>query len=240
MPKTNAEWALELNPSWATGPVGELWVASLGFWHDLMAEGAIQAVNASKLRAPTFHESGLAPLGSERRMPRFPAETDEQYNLRLRDAWNAYAKAGNYQAIVSQLAAFGVTAEVWEQGQKGPSPDHDSAAIWNWDNNTANWSRFFVVVTGHPWVDDGDWGDPGTWGDGGTWGSTATEEDVRTMRGIVTHWKSGKTVFPHIIVVLDAGTWSGVVPVTTGDRYHRPGNRTDAAIYMDGYGRRAY
>lgn len=240
MGKTNAEWSLDLNPPWATGPVGELWVASIGFWHDLMAEGAVQAVKANQMRSDTFHASALAHIGSERQLPRYPAETDAEYLARLRDAWSAWAKAGNFQAIIDQLALVGLTAEIWEQGQKGPAPDHDSANVWDWDDDLANWSRFFVVVTGHPWVRR-QWGDPGMWGGTGeTWGSNATAQDVATVQDIVTQWKSGKTIYPHVIVVLNAGTWAGVVPVTTGDRYDDPANRTDAAIYWDGYGVRAY
>ncbi len=240
MPKTNAEWAQELAPPWMSGRVGELWVASLGFIHDLQAEFALQALKGGMMRSDTFHVSGLPLIGGERQMPRYPAESDAEYLARLRAAWEAWADAGNFNAIVDQLAVIGLTAEIWEQGQKGPAPAHDSTNVWNWDDDLANWSRFFVVITAHPWTDDGTWGDPGTWGDGGTWGSTATPEEVQTVTDIATHWKAAHTVYPHIIIVLDSGTWAGVEPVTTGDRYDIVANRTPAAIYWDGYGVRSY
>lgn len=240
MGKTNAEWGLQLNPPWATGPVGELWVAAIGFIHDIPAEAAVQAVNASLMTSPTFHVSALPLIGDERQMRRYPAETDADYQGRLQKAWDAWAKAGNFNAIVDQLAVIGLAAEIWEQGQKGPAPDAASADIWNWDDNLDNWSRFFVVITGHPWSDEGLWGDPGVWGDGGTWGSTATPEDVSTIQSIITHWKAAHVVYPHVIVVIDQVAWDLVSPVTTGDRYDIPANRSDSAIYWDGYGVRDY
>lgn len=240
MAKTNAKWGLELAPPWESGPIGELWTQSIGFLHDVMAEFALQASKGGLMRSNTFHVSGLPLIGTERQMPRYPSESDAEYLLRLRDAWTAWGKSGNFNAIVDQLAVIGLTAEIWEQGQKGPAPARGSSVIWNWDDDAANWSRFFVVITGHPWVSDGDWGDPGTWGDGGTWGSTATPEEVQTAQAIATHWKDAEAVYPHIIIVLDSGTWAGVKPVTTGDRYDVPANRSDSAIYLDGYGKRAY
>ena len=240
MTKSFAEWALDLAPPWMAGPVGELYVQGMGVWHDLHVESAVQAVKARFMTSDTFHESGLDPLGKERDIPRFAQETNLAYRNRLHDAWNAWQEAGTYKAIVDQLGLFGVTAEIWEQGQNGPAPVKTSGDIWDWDDDTANWSRFFVVVTAHPWTDDGDWGDPGTYGDGGTWGTSATAEEVETVQGIITHWKAAHVVYPHVIVVLNAITWGGISPVTTGDRYDIPANRSDSAAYWDGYGKRAY
>ncbi len=239
MTKTNVEWALEISPPWMVGPVGELWTSALGFWFDMQAEAAVQAVKAAQLRSDTFHVSALPLIGNERQMPRYPIETDDQYNLRLRGAFGTWAKAGNFQAIIDQLAIIGLTAEIWEQGQNGPSPLQDSAAIWDWDDDTANWSRFFVVITGHPYTER-VWDDGWTYDDGGTWGSDATVEDVQLVQSIVTHWKKAATVYPHIIIVMDQAAWDLVSPITTGDRYDIFANRSDSAIYWDGYGKRAY
>ncbi len=234
MGKTHAEWGLELNPPTATGPVGELWIAAVGFFHDMIAEQAVQAVKSAQMRSNTFHESGLKLIGSERKMPRYPAETSDQYKARLRDAWEAYVKAGNHRSILEQLEHVGLVAEIWEQTQKGPAPTHDSANIWNWDDDTANWSRFWVVITGHTFQSI-TWGGF-SYGDNLTWGSTASEEDVQTVRDIITHWKNANVIFPNIIVVLDQPTWDTIVPITTGDRYDIFTNRTDSAIYWNGYG----
>ncbi len=239
MGKTNAQWGLELNPTTAVGPTGELWIAAIGFFHDMMVETAVQAVKSSQMRSDTFHVSGLSLIGSERLMPRYPAETDTQYKARLRDAWVSYVNAGNFRAIVDQLALLGLTVEIWEQGQKGPAPAHDSATIWNWDDNLTNWSRFFVVVTAHPYTER-VWDDGWSYDDGGTFGSDATVEDVQLVRDTTTFWKAAHVVYPHIIVVMDNTAWDLVSPITTGDRYDIFANRSDSAIYWDGYGVRDY
>lgn len=235
MGKTHAQWGLELNPATATGFTGELWIAAVGFFHDMMVEVAVQAVKSNQMRSDTFHESGLKLIGAERQMPRYPAETNIQYKDRLRDAWTAYVSAGNFNAIVDQLAHFGLTAEIWEQTQEGPAPAHDSANIWDWDDNTAKWSRFWTVITGHPYVKL-VWGEFAYGDEGTTWGTSATEEDVQTVRDIIRHWKEAHVVFPHILIVLDSTAWDAIVPVTTGDRYDIYENRTDALAYWDGYG----
>ena len=238
MPKTNVEQALQLAPPWESGPIGQLWVSSIGFLFDLQAEYAVQALKGGMMRSDTFHSAGLPLVGRERRMPRYPAETDDEYLLRLRGAWEAWADAGNFNSIVDQLAVVGLTAEIWEQGQKGRAPLQDSAVIWDWDDDLDNWSRFFVVITGHPWTGD-VWGDPPLlWGDEGTWGSNAPIEEVETARAIVTQWKAAHVVYPHIII--DLGTWTGKPPVTTGDRYDLVANRSTGALYWDVYGVRDY
>ena len=113
MTKTNVEWALEISPPWMVGPVGELWTSALGFWFDMQAEAAVQAVKAAQLRSDTFHVSALPLIGNERQMPRYPIETDDQYNLRLRGCeWDiangganpndaALATATNWDTVVA-------------------------------------------------------------------------------------------------------------------------------------------
>lgn len=233
--KTFRQWALELAPPWLLGPVGEKYTQWLGLLEDLNVETALQAMKASKLLADTFHMSGLRYIGMERIMPRYPSETDSAYLVRLVGAWVAWKQAGTWQAIVSQLAAYGVTAQVYVQNRAGPLGVAGSGSAWDWDDDSANWSRFFVVITSHPWS-SWDWGAVGvTYGDGHTWGSTATVEEVTGVREIIKHWKRAGMVFPHIIV--DFGSF---VAPTTGDRYDDPDNRDSGGIYWDGYGVRAY
>lgn len=235
--KTLRQWATELAPPSLLGPVGELYAQYLGFLEDLNVETARQAMNASKMRAETFHVSGLRYIGVERLMPRYPSETDSAYLVRLFGAWVAWKQAGTWQAIVSQLAAYGVTAQVFVQNRAGPLGAAPTGDVWDWDDDSANWSRFYVVITTHPW-ERWNWGGTGaTYGDGRTWGSTATVEEVTGVREIIKHWKRAGMVFPHIIIDLGPdGAWT---EPTTGDRYDDPDNRPGAA-YWDGYGVRAY
>ena len=84
------------------------------------------------------------------------------------------------------------------------------------------------------------WDDGWAYDDGGTWGSDATVGEVQAVTGIITNWKPAHAVYPHVIVVFDTTAWDLVAPVTTGDRYDIFANRSDSAIYWDGYGVRDY
>lgn len=239
--ETYREFLLELMPPWMRGVVGELYTQALGFNEDILAETLNQAGKAHLLLSNTFHESTLKFVGTERLIPRNAAETDLGYLDRLHDAWEIWPKAGQATGEVEQLLIAGFTAHIFMQGQPGQKPGDNTGDIWNWDDNLQDWSRFWVVLTGHPFLTEGDWGDPGDYGDGGTWGTTATPEEVATVRGIVRRWKDAEAVFPHVIVVLDQAAWDalGTPAVTTGDRYDIHENRSDAARYWGGYGREA-
>src|SRR5690606_37201251 len=150
---------------------------SMGMMFDLLAEGAQAAVLASKFGSEYFAPDALDYIGVERNLPRFPGETDTNYEARLRDAWNLWRQAGTNGGIIAMFDALGIAAEI------------KTNADWDWDGDTDNWSRFWVVLTDHSWVSDGEWGDPGTWGDGGTWGSNATPDEVRAVRNIVRLFK---------------------------------------------------
>ena len=90
------------------------------------------------------------------------------------------------------------------------------------------WSRLWVVLTGHGWVDDGIWDDPGTWDDGGTWDTDATPDEVRATRNIVRLFKSAHEVCPAICVVLDELPWAANQPDGT---WGNPLNRSLSAAY---------
>ena len=237
--ETYREFLIDLMPPWFRGAVGELYTQGVGFVEDITAETFNQAGKAHLLLSNTFHESTLKFVGAERLIPRNAAETDVGYLNRLHDAWKVWPKAGQATGVVEQLAIAGYTAHIFMQGQPGQKPGDITGDVWNWDDDLLNWSRFWVVITGHPWTDEGDWGDPGDYGDGGTWGTTATLEEVLTVRGICRRWKNAEAVFPHIIIVLDQTAWNalGTPAVTTGDRYDIFENRSDAARYWNGFGR---
>ena len=244
------EWLLGTQPTWLLGPVGSRYVQFVGLVGDIVTEHMLQGMKSSKLRATTFHHSALRYLSNERMMPRYPAETHNGFARRLRGAWDAWRQAGTWVAVVEQLAAYGVTAEVWVQNHRGPLPNLDSGDIWDWDDDTENWSRFFVVITECPWNVLPLWGDADDrWTDSGTtWGTSATVDEISAVRDIIRHWKPGGMVFPHILVdflsIATDGASAAERP-TTGDRYDRVEARSLTGKgagfhYIDGHGRRAY
>lgn len=191
----------------------------IGLMFDLMAETVNQSVKARFFGSNTFPADAMRYLGEERMLPRYPVDTDATYKARLQGAWEAWQKAGTDQGVVSQLEAMGLTAYIREQN-----------IDWDWDGDSDNWSRFWVIITGHPWQ-RWLWGDGSLWAGGQTWGSTATAAEVRSIRALVRKWKPGHVVCGHIIVVFDEATWNAEQPDGTwGD----PANRSKSAIYWPG------
>jgi len=212
------EWMYRQSPGFLRNTWGQRFMGVLGLMLDALSEGTQQAVTARFFKSKTFPDDAYPLLGAERSMPRFPAESLAAYRARVLDAWNAWQQAGTAIGIIDQLGKLGFTATIYQ--------NHE----WDWDSDPANWSRIWVVITAHPWTNDGDWGDPGIWGDGGTWGSNASREEVRSVQNLVRQWKPAHVVVEHVIVVLDGGSWS---PTPTGD-WDRWENRSAAAIYWPG------
>ena len=213
--RTYRQWALDNSPPWLLGPWGKKLVEAIGVMFDDAYNTAFQAGAAGLLDAPTFPADALALLGSERNIDRYPAETDEQYKLRVKGAWESWAQAGTMR-IVAELAYLGFEAEIKEVH----SDD------WDWDGDTDNWSRIWIVITEHPW-ERTTWGQSGRkWGQG-VWGCDAAKNETATLFRLIRKWKPGHVV-PITVIVMNEGTWNASQPDGTwGD----PANRSDAALY---------
>lgn len=217
--KTFRQWVAEFLPTSLRDEVGERFAMALALVPDSITEILIEAVFARALYSAEFPADALRLVGSERMMPRYRNESDAQYLGRLRGAWVAWEYAGTRQAIESQLAAAGYTAYVRENHQ------------WDWDGDSANWPRFWVVITGHPW-ERWHYGDGHVWGQTGlTWGSTATSSEITTLRQLEQQWKPGHTRCVAIILVFDEGTWDADQPDGTWDD---PPSRNLAVTYLPG------
>jgi hypothetical protein len=118
--------------------------------------------------------------------------------------------------IVPELSYLGFDAEIKEVHTAG----------WDWDGDTDNWSRFWVVITQDDW-DPIYWGTGGAaWGDG-VWGCDATQAEAGTLIRLIRKWKAGHMV-PITVVVMDAETWDEEQPDGT---WSDPANRSASAIY---------
>ncbi len=191
------------------------------YLNDTIGTGAIEARKAAWLSESTVPDDGLQYSGNERLMARYPGESTALYKARLQQAWNVWGIAGNEQSFISQLELFGLS-----------NIEIKTNADWDWDGQPENWSRFWVVIHGHPWTLEGNWDDPGTWGDGGTWGITATPDEVNFVREVIRTFKAAHEVCLWIIVVLDETEWTtGPQPDGTWDDWR---NRNTGAEYLDG------
>ena len=209
--RTYRQWALENSPPWMRGTWGEKLLNIIGGVFDEAYGAVYQAGAAGSVDAPTFPNDALGLVGSERNIERYPSETDAQFKVRVKGAWESWAQAGTMR-LVAELAAAGFTAVIKENWQ------------WDWDGDSANWSRFWVVITGHDW-ELTQWGE-GVWGEG-VWGCDATIAEAQTLIRLVRKWKPAHAV-AIIVVVFDLDAWDSDQPDGTwGD----PANRNTAALY---------
>lgn len=211
--RTFRKWAIDNAPTWLRGTWGGKLTELFGFLFDTIEETNFEAGAAGSLEAPTFPADAIGLIGSERNMERYSAETDAQYKARIQGAWIAWPQAGTRNGILSQLTLGGFTAELKEMRD------------WDWDGDAANWSRFWVIITGTGWATRA-WGDGRVWGEG-VWGADAPTEEAHTLLRIIRKWKPGHVV-AITIVVFDDVAWAADQPDGTWDV---PANRNPAAIY---------
>lgn len=214
-------YAKRFLPGTALGYWGERLTGMLALFADDTATGLSEARKAPWLAEATSPDDVLTHVGNERLMEKYPGETDATYRARLLAAWDTWSKAGNESVIIAQLTAFGLSGITIKTN-----------ADWNWDNQPNNWSRFWVVITGHPWTWSGTWGDGGDWGDGRLWGITATEAQLEAVRSIINKFRPAHVINPWIIFVIDGAQWTG----TPNGKWDDWRERDAGAVYIDGKG----
>jgi hypothetical protein len=219
-------------PPWLRRHFGDRWVGLFALLTDGVLEALTEALFASWLREPTAPPDALAWTGIERSIERFPGETNESYRDRLIAAWTAWEQAGNEAALLAQLDGLGLT-DIEIVSYRTPGWDWDSAAGLTWAEGVGaadNWSRFWVIIKGHPWVGEGTFGDGAIYGDGGSIGSNATLEQIGAMKRAIKKWKPAHVQCAWIILVTDEATWDVEQPDGT---WHDWRNRSTSALYID-------
>jgi hypothetical protein len=204
------EFLRGISPQWGAGFWGRRFLGLLlGVTSD-----TIGVALSSAVQSPWFHLGGqqqadaLPLLGFERNMPRYPAESNQDYRGRLWGAWDAWAFAGHESAIEGQLAAAGFTGEVYEpfRTHAGTGNTHG-----DWIREPLNyWSQFWVFFpqeSGHGIGPPLLWGSGGlTWGSGWVWGTDATYETIATLVGIVEKWRPAHVICRQLLFELSG--WS--------------------------------
>jgi hypothetical protein len=222
-------------PRWLTEGLGGL----VGYALDTIRDAYVERVRLGLLaRFPQNGPNGevapadaLQALGRDRRVIRGLNETDQAYALRLLAWLDDRKTAGNPYALMQKIAEYlgtssgfviktvDVAGNWYVRAADGTRTAYLKQANWHWDDESAQWSRFWVVL--HPngfWAETPfNWGDtsgPG-WGkdDGHTIGSTATYDEVQTIRAIVADWKPAGTKCINIVVALDPDSFDPTAPV---------------------------
>ncbi len=247
-------------PKWARG----WWLSRLLYAIFVQFDALVDWANyAVHLRYPSWCAEhcpeALAIHGRSRGIRRGFAESGAAYAARLVQWVPGRKRRGNLFVLMDQLAGylsgFAVTIRcvningAWCTRIPDGTREYHRAdpTNWDWDGNTAAWSRYWVIL--YPpadlWTDDGTWDDPGTWDDGGTWDTTATPDQVATIRAIVAEENPPHAKCAGILISLngtdysplgsgagfpagDWGTWGHL------DGTHYEAVRADETSYWDG------
>ncbi len=196
-------------------------------------------------------DDALAALGRDRGEVRGIDESSASYAYRLTQ-WLVDARTrGTAFTMMKKLAEYcdwdgskGCSFRIvdnrgnwFSRSSSGVETSSLDTGNWDWDGDTARWSRFWVIIyPGTRWIDTAQtWGGAGTWGGAtATWGSsTITEEHTRTLRTIVDDWKPGGTRCHTVILALDPASFDPSTPEPDGTWVYWA-NRLTTALYLDG------
>jgi hypothetical protein len=149
------------SPPWLQGPYGLSWNAGIGAGLDGLLADAKAAVKARMPleAAGNADDEALAQLGDDSRLPRYPAETAEQYGARLQARWQTYDRAGAAPRasdgtgcpILDDLAGLGFGDITLMEYQDWPAwsgdPEvHESPDGWYDTAGAPWWSRFWIYI----------------------------------------------------------------------------------------------
>lgn len=223
-----------LAPPWLTKDEGEKVLFSLGVMKDAQVERLRQGLLS---RFPSrAGESALTLLGQDRGIPRGRTESADHYRERLK-RWRyplGHRVRGNAFALLEQVSEYwgGIDCETIDVSGNLYTRTADGVenalqgVAWNWDGDTASWSRFWLVLRPPSslmtaWDGlEGAWGGDLRGGRGYTLGQQGvTPDDVRAMRDFFVgsvSWKPAGTLTDYIVVALDGatlapdGTWATI------------------------------
>lgn len=198
-PENFRDYIEQISPDWL---LGELSAGFIGVIFSYTADALANAMSAAAkmpwLKEPTSPNDVLPLVGAERRLPRYPIDTDETYRNRLWLAWDTYEFGGDENTIIGELANTGIVgAQVFDP--------------WNATFDPVGyWSHFIVFfpIGSHPVTAAGPaWGS-WNWGDGTIWGPVGlTVELAATIRGIIAKWKPVRWICRKIVFQISGWAW---------------------------------
>lgn len=145
-------------------------------------------------------DDALPFQGSERLLPRYPAESVTAYAARLKDAWGVWELAATKQGLIAELEAFGF----------GPGIEIKDPVQWPTEAPVGYWSQFWIVIPygSHDFTQQ-VWGS-GYWGDIGTWGmhGSMSDSDVAQLKALIQRHKPVDWVCREVRFMLFDGSHS--------------------------------
>jgi hypothetical protein len=222
------EYELANSPPWLLELWGEAWALVQGLFADAHAEGTREAVALRfVVHAPL---DALDEHGADRQILLAPGEALEQFRTRLRQAWDAWAKAGTGGGILLQLEAAGiVSATIYEGPPRWDGFEWGDGTLWGtrvgfttapaqswgsftwgsytWGPRAMNWANWVLVIhEPHPFSPPASWGQR-TWGDGWLWGFS-TPAPIEYTKAIVRKWQPAHVRNVGVVVEFQAGASS--------------------------------
>lgn len=198
-------------PAWLKKPQTSKLTGSIGFICDGIAEGLHRCLSSGLFNHPNLATDGLDLRGIERGIPRRPGESNPDYALRLKNAWEMWQNVGTRAQLIDEIEGhlgvsdvFIVAAYEWDGG---------TYPAWSNPAELDNWSRFWVYVpnTGHDFEPDGVWDSPGNWDDGGVWDFEAlTWQQAQRLRFVIRHYRPAHEVCVRVRFLLEAGSFTDV------------------------------
>lgn len=196
-------------PAWLQRQWGSRFLYAIGLNWDAFAEAARQGVRARCPGVDGAPTDALAYIGRDRVLIRGPAESDDAFAARLRQAFEAWQRAGSMEGQMRQCQAFFTPTSIialmvnnqarWAYiGTTGGPIEYSvgDPAAWNWDGSSSTWARCWLILhIPGDWMRY--WGDS-TWGTG-SWGTIKPATYPQSLRQIVAAWKSAATVVQIIL-----------------------------------------
>lgn len=217
-----AEYQPSILPAWLQGPNGLTYAGVLGSLKDDISNGARYAATAG-MPYSGQQPDVLAAIGYERGLPRYPSETDAQYQGRLLGAWEAWERAGTPLGILLQLEVIypGIPIVLVQQAERAFYLDMNTSLPplerliivtlpgggWTFGANgglplnQGFWSRFLLIFPGPL---------PPTWVGVVSPPTALTEPslaEVNAITSLVLKWKPAKATFMGTWVVTSGTEW---------------------------------
>ncbi len=204
-------------PRWLLGPVGEKLLHAITLPVDALAY-ALDYGNRGRMPGNGV-ESALRLVGEDRRMLRYPLETDAEYATRLSMSFDLWKTAGLARAIIREVEGFCGPSNVrvrvvarsglWHSLAEGQGPDgtivkfNASPENWFWDSLDERYWRFWVIIYPNGlWTSTRKWDGAMTWGED-QWGLSIPGEQASALRELVRRWKPAKCQCVWLIYALD-------------------------------------
>lgn len=212
---------LQIVPRWLkTGTAARiLW--TIGLHCDAIADLVVYAVRKRFPVAGAF--DALPLIGTERKMIRGPAETDEVYASRLATWLDAHKLRGNPYALLQQLHLYYAPNNfpielVYASSAFQFKLAVDGTITWgysNWeepDGDTARWSRWRLIYHWPDTLPPPDiWDGPGAWDSFGVWDTSLSPEIIQQIKAIPEAWNAAHCEGCKVILVNGTpDTWDGV------------------------------